>query len=105
VYTFGTLTLDREYGDSDYKSLVPISRFGLTDDFYGGRVKYIGIVPDTDTMLCVEYRNGEHHVIDTCAQRLEKIPIKFIKDLCKKRKITFENMARKDELIQALERW
>ena len=105
MYTFGTLTLDREYGDSDYKSLVPIGRFGLTDDFYGGRVKHIGIVPDTDIMLCVEYRDGEHHVIDTCAVKLDKIPVKFIKDLCRKRKIPFENMAKKEELIQKLERW
>lgn len=102
MYVFNTLSLDRTYGDNDYKRLVPIGRYGLPDSFYGGRIKFIGET-GTDVLLLVEYKDGVHKVIDTGAVKLEGIPPRFIKQLLDKRKIPYDKTAKKEELIGLIE--
>jgi len=101
LFTFNTLKLDKTYNDNSYKRLVPATQYGLGDDFYGGRVKFVGET-DTDVLLLVEYKDGENHVIDTAAEHLEKIQPRFIKRLCDMRKIAYTDETTKEELISKL---
>lgn len=101
VYIFNTLALDKVYGDTDYKRLVPIQRYGLDDSFYGGRVKHIGET-DTDVLLLMEYKDGTYKAIDTAVEKLDEIPIRFIRELAKKRKLQFNATTKKEELIEML---
>jgi len=103
IYTFGVLKLDKEYNESDLRKLIPADVFGLEAGFYGGRCTHIGET-DSDVLLIYDNRkDAGSRIIDTGAVKLDNIGIKFIKELCKKRKITFEHMPKKEDLIAKLE--
>lgn len=100
MYTFGTLKLDRQYSENDIKRVVPLSKYGLDTDFYGGRVTCIGET-GTDILLFLETKDGLK-AIDTGAVSLKNIDIKFIRELAKKRKIPFNLFTSKNTLITLL---
>ena len=104
VYVFNTLRVDRVYKDSDIKKLVPLREYGLDEGFYGGRVKFISPTEE-GILLLVEYRDGELKVIDTAAENLHssKIPLRLVRELCRKRKIAYGPQESREELIARLE--
>jgi len=83
VYTFGTTVIgDKAYTLNDAKQIIPISKYGLEDGFYGGRVKYVGLT-NSEVILLMTDTNT---IIDTGSTSLDETPIEVIRELCKKRK-------------------
>lgn len=105
LYVFNTTVLDKQYTMRDLKKLLPVTapEYGLREDFYGGRVTHIGQT-DSDILLLIDGRQPpDSQLIDLAAVKLKNIPMHFIKELCRKRKIQFGMMPRKEELIAKLE--
>lgn len=99
MFTFGTLTVDEKtYTLADAKQVVITKQFGLSDDFYGGRVTHIGIT-DSDVLLMMSDANT---VIDTGAEDLNDIPIDTIRKLCDRRKMRTAHNTSKDKMILML---
>lgn len=104
-YAFNTNVLDREYAMGDLRKMLPITdpKYGLREDFYGGRITHIGET-DSDVLLLIDNRQPpKSQMVDLGAVQLNNIPMRFIKELCKKRKIPFGRTSRKEELIAKLE--
>lgn len=99
MFTFGTLTVDeREYTLEDAKQVVIARKFGLEDDFYGGRITHVGKT-DSDVVLLMSDANT---VIDTGAEDLSNISIETIRGLCNKRKFKIAHNTSRDKMIQML---
>jgi hypothetical protein len=99
MFTFGTTVIeDKAYTSNDAKQIIAIEKFDIEDGFYGGRIKYIGKT-DSDILLLMTDANT---VIDTGAKDLEEISLDLIRELCKKRKIKFDQRYGKDKLIELL---
>lgn len=99
MFTFGTLIVDeRSYKIADAKQIVLASQYGLSDDFYGGRITHIGIT-DSDVALLMSDANT---VIDTGAKDLTDISIDTVRGLCKRRKFKLAPNTSKEKMIQML---
>lgn len=105
LYVFNTTEIGgREYTSKDLKRIYPVNhqKFGLRDDFYGGRISCIGET-NTDVVLLM-YNNNGLQVIDTGAMSLNNIPIENIKEIAIRRKIIDKkNRLSKEELIDLIE--
>lgn len=99
MFTFGTLIVDeRPYTLADAKQIVLASQFGLSDDFYGGRVTHIGKT-DSDVVLLMSDANT---VIDTGANDLTNISMDSVRWLCNRRKFKIAHNTSKEKMIQML---
>lgn len=103
MYIFGTTLLDRDYKslETPLKKLVPISHYGFPEEFYGGRVKYIGELKDSPIKLLVDNTDGLQ-VIDIMVEKIEDIPFVGLKQFARDKKIEFEKTTTREELIQKI---
>lgn len=99
MFTFGSLIVDeRPYSLADAKQIVLAAQYGLSDDFYGGRITHIGIT-DSDVALLMSDANT---VIDTGAKDLTNISIDTVRGLCKRRKFKLAPNTSKEKMIEML---
>ena len=106
MYIMGTKVLDRDYTSLNVplKNLVPISRYGLGQHFYGGRVTYIGVLKDSPVLLLVNNESGIN-IIDTAVEKLEDLNCEVLKKYARDRNIEFDwRKATKEEVVELLQK-
>ena len=106
-YIFNTKVLDRDYTELSVplKKLVPLSNYGLDEQFYGGRVQMIGEVKDSPVLLLIDKETDGLQVVDVATHKLEDINISTLKQYAKNRGIKFEwKSTTKEEIIELLEK-
>jgi len=105
LFVLNTKVLDRDYTKLDVplKRLVPISLYGLTEDFYGGRVTHIGEIKDSKILLLIDNESDGLQIIDIAVENLEDLNCDILKQYAKSRHIEFDwRKVTKEEMIELI---
>jgi hypothetical protein len=104
IYLLGSTKVDsKEYTMADVKpgSMKPPTSHGLSDAFYGGRCKYVGLT-NTDVHVVIE-DNGGLRVIDTFVTKVDNLGIRTLKAIADRHGIDVPpDCKTKDAFIQLL---
>ncbi len=79
--------------------MTPIAEYGLTRDFYGGQVQYIGYVKGSKFLQLISGDGDGLSVVDTGIENPRELSLDKIKLIAKEKEIEVKAVTSKQEII------